>query len=144
MYTSVLVATDGSDTAAEAVRVAIEMSKTFGSTLHVAQVYRTGGSSRMSVPDMKMALPEGISPGSVASTQSDAAASLARSQGVETVTHVVSGDVAKQIVAVAEEAKVDLIVVGNKGMRGLKRVLGSVPNAVAHSAPCAVLIVNTT
>jgi nucleotide-binding universal stress UspA family protein len=34
--------------------------------------------------------------------------------------------------------------VGNKGMRGLKRVLGSVPNAIAHSAPCGVLIVNTT
>jgi len=39
---------------------------------------------------------------------------------------------------------VDLIVVGNKGMRGVKRVLGSVPNAVAHSASCSVLIVATT
>jgi nucleotide-binding universal stress UspA family protein len=47
-------------------------------------------------------------------------------------------------VAVAEEQQVDLIVVGNKGMKGAKRILGSVPNAVAHAAPCAVLIHNTT
>jgi nucleotide-binding universal stress UspA family protein len=33
--------------------------------------------------------------------------------------------------------------VGNKGMKGVRRVLGSVPNAIAHSAGCAVLIVNT-
>jgi nucleotide-binding universal stress UspA family protein len=57
---------------------------------------------------------------------------------------VVSGNPAEQIVAVAEEQHVDLIVVGNKGMRGVKRVLGSVPNAVAHSASCSVLIVATT
>ena len=38
----------------------------------------------------------------------------------------------------------DLIVVGNKGMQGTKRVLGSVPDVLAHSAPCDVLIVNTT
>ena len=37
-----------------------------------------------------------------------------------------------------------IIVVGNKGMKGAKRILGSVPNAVAHAAWCAVLIHNTT
>ena len=37
------------------------------------------------------------------------------------------------------------MVVGNRGMKGLKRfVLGSVPNDVAHGAPCAVLILKTT
>jgi nucleotide-binding universal stress UspA family protein len=47
-------------------------------------------------------------------------------------------------VAIADDNDIDLIVVGNKGMKGLKRVLGSVPNDIAHSASCAVLIVNTT
>jgi nucleotide-binding universal stress UspA family protein len=56
----------------------------------------------------------------------------------------VQGDAAEQIVALAADQKIDLIVVGNKGMRGAKRVLGSVPNTVAHRATCAVLIVNTT
>jgi nucleotide-binding universal stress UspA family protein len=36
-------------------------------------------------------------------------------------------------------------VVGNRGMRGAaRRVLGSVPNTIAHGAPCSVLIADTT
>ena len=38
----------------------------------------------------------------------------------------------------------DVIVVGNKGMQGVRRILGSVPNSVAHQAPCDVLIAFTT
>jgi nucleotide-binding universal stress UspA family protein len=37
-----------------------------------------------------------------------------------------------------------MIVVGNKGMRGARRVLGSVPNRVSHHAACCVLIVQTS
>ena len=36
-----------------------------------------------------------------------------------------------------------LIVVGSRGMHGVKRVLGSVPNKVSHGARCSVLIVST-
>jgi nucleotide-binding universal stress UspA family protein len=141
MYKTVLVATDGSETAAEAVRVATELAKVFDATLHIASVYRSGA---LGAPEMKMALPEGVDRGSLAETHTESAASHARTKGVSVETHVASGDVAEQIVSIAEEHNVELIVVGNKGMRGLKRLLGSVPNAVAHSAPCAVLIVNTT
>ena len=49
------------------------------------------------------------------------------------------------IIDVADEENADVIVVGNRGMGGAKRfVLGSVPNAVSHHAPCHVLIVHTT
>jgi nucleotide-binding universal stress UspA family protein len=144
MYESVLVATDGSETAAEAVKVATELAKTFGATLHILSVYHGGQGGALRVPDMKMAKPEGVDAASVAATQTESLASLARTKGVTAETHVVSGNPAEQIVAVAEEQHVDLIVVGNKGMRGVKRVLGSVPNAVAHSAQCSVLIVATT
>jgi len=48
------------------------------------------------------------------------------------------------ILGEALEVEADLIVVGNKGMKGVRRVLGSVPNAVAHRSPCSVLIVQTT
>ena len=54
-----------------------------------------------------------------------------------------SGDPARTIVAVAERRGYDLVVVGNKGMTGAARALGSVPNAVSHAAPCDVLIVQT-
>ena len=48
-----------------------------------------------------------------------------------------------ELIADAAEVEADLIVVGNKGMTGVRRVLGSVPNSVAHSAPCSVLIAFT-
>jgi nucleotide-binding universal stress UspA family protein len=45
---------------------------------------------------------------------------------------------------VAETVHADLVVIGNRGMSGVKRlVLGSVPNKVSHRCPCSVLIVDT-
>jgi len=144
MYKSVLVATDGSETAGQAVRVAIELAKLCGAKLHVANVYRTGEGAIMRAPGLTMGLPEGIDAGSVAATRAESVVAHARTLGVKAKAHVAGGDPVEQIVAIAAEQKADLIIVGNKGMRGLKRVLGSVPNGVAHKAPCAVLIVNTT
>jgi nucleotide-binding universal stress UspA family protein len=48
------------------------------------------------------------------------------------------------LVELAEHLKADLLIVGNRGMTGVRRfMLGSVPNKVAHHAPCSVLIVDT-
>ncbi len=58
--------------------------------------------------------------------------------------HALPGDATAAILRIAQEVNADLIVVGNKGMRGKGRVLGSVPNTVSHKASCSVLIVNTT
>ncbi|WP_281445477.1 universal stress protein, partial [Paenarthrobacter nicotinovorans] len=43
----------------------------------------------------------------------------------------------------AEMQDARLIVVGNRRMQGLGRVLGSVANTVAHTAPCDVYIAKT-
>jgi nucleotide-binding universal stress UspA family protein len=144
MYKSLLVATDGSATASEAVRVAIELSLSFGATLHIASVYGTSDTSAMAWSGIGIPYVEGDDPGEEASVHTEAMASSARTKGIKVETHVLPGYVVERILDVAVKQKIDLIVVGNKGMRGLKRVLGSVPNAIAHSAPCAVLIVNTT
>jgi nucleotide-binding universal stress UspA family protein len=48
------------------------------------------------------------------------------------------------LVRLAEEQDAQMIVVGNRGMSGAQRVLGSVPNHVSHHAPCDVLIVSTS
>jgi len=144
MYKSVLVATDGSETAAEAVRVATELAEILGATLHIANVYSLTNPRPVSASEMTMGYLETLEREQVAEAKTESIASEARTKGVPARSHVVTGPVAERIVAIAEEEQVDLIVVGNKGMHGLKRVLGSVPNAVAHTAPCAVLIVNTT
>jgi nucleotide-binding universal stress UspA family protein len=57
---------------------------------------------------------------------------------------MVQGDPSEAIVRIADEVNADLIVVGNRGMKGARRVLGSVPNSVAHGANCSVAIIDTT
>jgi Rieske Fe-S protein len=59
------------------------------------------------------------------------------------VQHLLDGDPADRLLQTAEAQEVGLILVGNKGMAGAKRLLGSVPNAIAHRAPCDVLIART-
>jgi nucleotide-binding universal stress UspA family protein len=63
--------------------------------------------------------------------------------GVKIQNHAVVGSPADVVIGVAEEVGADLIVVGSKGMRGARRVIGSVPNSIAHGGPCHVLIAKT-
>jgi nucleotide-binding universal stress UspA family protein len=63
--------------------------------------------------------------------------------GVESETHVWPGEPADALVQIADEQGAQMIVVGNRGMTGAGRVLGSVPNRVSHHAHCDVLIVMT-
>ena len=65
-----------------------------------------------------------------------------RASGLEVKTHTLNESPAEAVIAVAELVGADLIVVGNKGME--RRILGSVPNTIAHKAPCNLLIVKTT
>ena len=65
-------------------------------------------------------------------------------KGVDAHGHVCSGDPAQALITVAEDQGAEMIVVGNRGMSGAKRMLGSVPNSVSHHARCGVLIVPTT
>jgi nucleotide-binding universal stress UspA family protein len=57
--------------------------------------------------------------------------------------HSVYGDPVDAIISTANRVRADLIVVGNKGMKGVRRVLGSVPNSVMHRAYCSVAIIDT-
>ena len=71
-------------------------------------------------------------------------ATAAELEDVDTVTFTGTGSPAAVIVRRADELGADLIVVGSKGMQGTRRILGSVPNGVAHNASCHVLIAKTT
>ncbi len=69
---------------------------------------------------------------------------MARGASLDPIVHAAAGEPADSLTAIAAQEGADLIVVGNKGMKGARRVLGSVPNDVAHKASCSVLIVDTT
>ena len=147
MFGSIVVGTDGSDTASEAVRQTTELAKAVGASVHLVSAYEPVGNQRLreerqEVPaDMEWM----VNPREdVEATLRKASESLSEA-GAEVSTHAREGDPADAILDVAEEQNADLIVVGNKGMTGAKRfLLGSVPNKVSHHAPCSVMIIRTT
>ena len=144
MFTRIVVGTDGSDTATQAVKQAIELARLTGAQLGIVSAYsaRRGGAEQQGAPaDVQYEL----GPREDINLALDAAAADAKAAGVEVQTHAVEADPADAILNVAEETKADLIVVGNKGMTGARRyLLGSVPNNVSHHARCSVIIVRTT
>ena len=147
MFTRIVVGTDGSDTAAEAVRQAVDLAKLAGAQLSIVSAYEPVSKRRLEEEreEAPRDVQYEIGPREDVNLVLDAAAAAARNEGIEVQTHPVEGDPAEGILNVAEETKADLIVVGNKGMTGARRfLLGSVPNNVSHHAPCSVIIVRTT
>jgi nucleotide-binding universal stress UspA family protein len=147
MFKSIVVGTDGSETATEAVRQAVELARSVGAKLELVTAYEPVPSQRLREErrDAPEDLQWTINPREDVEATLDAAAGIARELGVEVRVYSRQGDPADAILDVAEEQEADLIVVGNKGMTGAKRfLLGSVPNKVSHHAPCSVLIIRTT
>jgi len=147
VFTRIVVGTDGSDTAAEAVRQAIDLAKLTGATLSIVSAYAPVPKRRIQGEQegVPTDIAHEIGPREDVNLVLDAAAATARAAGVEVRTHPVEADPADAILDVAAQIKADLIVVGNKGMTGATRfLLGSVPNKVSHHAPCSVLIVRTS
>jgi nucleotide-binding universal stress UspA family protein len=140
MYTAIVVGTDGSETADKAVAHAAELAHANNATLHIVSSMAQRAISAEAVSGVMI-----IDPGSeVASILAQAVQAVQR-DGLTVRTHAMHLDPALAIIDVAKRVEADLVVVGNKGMKGAKRfVLGSVPNSVAHNAPCAVLVVKTT
>jgi nucleotide-binding universal stress UspA family protein len=147
MFSSIVVGTDGSETARKAVHAAVDLAKSVGATLDIVSAYEPVSSQRLREESRQ-------APGDTQWTinpREDVDATLTEAveavegSGVKAETFAREGDPADAILDVAEERGADLIVVGNKGMTGAKRfLLGSVPNKVSHHAPCSVLIIRTT
>ena len=147
MFQAIVVGTDGSQTAGEAVREAVELAKAVGARIDLVSAYEPVPSQRLraEVRQVPADVQWMVNPREdVEATLRDAAERV-ESAGVVVSTYAREGDPADAILDVAEERGADLIVVGNKGMTGAKRfLLGSVPTKVSHHAPCSVLIIRTT
>ena len=136
--TRVMVGTDLSQTASRAVGWATDFAERFGAELHLVQVI---------VPSNPVDTEFGNAERTRAAAASESllveARRLAGDRGRSHV--VVDTDPAMAIVGAAEEAGIDVLVVGNAGMAGRKEfLLGNVPNRISHNARCTVIIVNTT
>ena len=147
MFQAIVVGTDGSETAGQAVRQAVELAKAHGAKVQLVSAYEPVSGTRLreestQVPDDMQWM---VNPREDVDATLEDAAEIAKEEGIDVEVHARQGDPADAILDVAEETKADLIVVGNKGMTGARRfLLGSVPNKVSHHAPCSVLIIRTT
>ena len=143
MFRSIVVGTDGSATAREAVRQALELAKPLQAHVHLVCAYEPAPSVALRDDDRLPGSEWALGPPreTVDATLAEATQEFVRA-GVAVDVYPRRGDAADAIIDVAEERSADLIIVGNRGTTGTKRfVLGSVPNKVAHHAPCAVLII---
>ena len=147
MFRSIVVGTDGSETAGKAVNEAIDLAKAIGARVSLVSAYepvpqaRLREEARQTPADLQWM----VNPREEVDQTLNDAAALVREAGVEVETFAREGAPADAILDVAEERDADLIIVGNKGMTGARRfLLGSVPNKVSHHAPCSVLIIRTT
>ena len=157
MARSIVVGTDGSEPADAAVRRATDLASREGARLHLVTAYhhqqilpettiwtndpkgvidtgRTGGGPQPETVDLR----------EVAESVVKRAAREALSKGVEVETHAREGHPAEVIIEVANQVHADLIVVGSRGLTGIKRyLLGSVSSKVSEHAPCNVMIVRS-
>jgi nucleotide-binding universal stress UspA family protein len=149
VYRTIVVGTDGSATADKAVEIAGELARTCGAAVHVVTAYRPVRSAVLAgVGAMGGAV---AAPAWLGDDERVAAEEVVRragerlaQTGVSAATVARLGEPADALLAIAEELAADLIVVGNRGMTGVRRyLLGSVADRVAHHAPCSVHIAHT-
>jgi nucleotide-binding universal stress UspA family protein len=147
VFKSIVVGTDGSETAREAVEQAIGLAKAVGASIELVSAFEPTPSVRLrrQAREAPRDAQWTVNPREdVEATLREASEAIERA-GVAVTPYAREGDPADAILDVAEERGADLIVVGNKGMTGARRfLLGSVPNRVSHHAPCSVLIIRTT
>ena len=124
MFNVILVAADGSPTSRTAVDAAAEIAQTTGARLHIVSALDR-------------------SPDDESSAVLASLAAIASAHEVQAVVHAEKGDPTDVVLERAKHVNADLVVVGNLGMKGVGKVLGSVPNSVAHRASSSVLIVDT-
>jgi nucleotide-binding universal stress UspA family protein len=136
IYSTIVVGTDGSATAEVAMARAIDLARLASATLHVVTVADPGPAPAAPAPSTRADFP--------AEVALESALERLGTDDLDVEQHVITGEPATEIVAMAGRVDADLVVLGSRGMRGAGRLLGSIPNVVSHRAPCDVLIVLTT
>jgi nucleotide-binding universal stress UspA family protein len=151
MFKSIVVGTDGSEGASKAVFAAAELAATQPeAVLHIVTVQKPLSATALAASEMAASVPMAAERGweqeikaELEQTLGRAADTAGRAGDTRIETHARFGSPAEVLCDIAAHLEADLIVVGNRGMKGGRRLLGSVPNTVSHHAPCSVLIVDT-
>jgi nucleotide-binding universal stress UspA family protein len=151
VYRTIVVGTDGSATAGKAVEVAGELAQACGAVVHVVTAYRPVRPAVVAAAGAANVGGGLTAPAWLGDDERVAAEEVVRQAGERLAQAGVSantvarlGEPADALLATAEEVGADLVVVGNRGMTGVRRyLLGSVADRVAHHAHCSVHIAHT-
>ncbi|MFC7132902.1 MULTISPECIES: universal stress protein [Salinibaculum] len=141
MFETVVIATDGSQSAQRAVRLALDFADRFDATVHALYVLDTGELDE-SPADVRSDLEDALDAagGEALSYVEEHAIETADQQDV--VTGVRKGDPASEIIDYAEEYDADVIATGTRGRHGDHAfLLGSVAEAIVRRSPIPVLTV---
>ncbi|MGI9862132.1 universal stress protein [Moorella naiadis] len=138
MFNKILVGYDGSPNARKALLAALELAKKYGapitavSVAHVPDFADTRDEVNGVLEDAKNFFAQALAE----------AQNLATREGVTLTTKVVPGHPADTLARLVEEEGYDLLVLGARGLSGIKRyLLGSVSEAMVRLANCPVLII---
>ena len=144
MVKTIAVGTDGSETAQIAVDFAMDMAERYEARLLIASAYTpvSEGQLRKEKEDAPEDIQWSINPSQEVDSTLRKVEEAAKERGLQYTSEARNGDPADVLCDIAGDHGADVIVVGNKGMQ--RRILGSVPNTVAHKAPCSVMVVKTT
>jgi len=146
MFKKILVAVDGSEHAAKAVDVAIEIARKFDAPLIFLSVYKHYSrleSTHSLVQAREVPLPPDETLGKLARDTAERAAAYAKEHGIERAEAVSKrGPIARSIVDFIHKQKIDTIVMGRRGLGDLESLLlGSVSHKVCSLAECTCITV---
>lgn len=141
MAETIIVGVDGSETAQRAAERAARIATSMDADLVVVTAHTSDNTEVVKIGTDTWILDDAEQAGKVAE---QCAAGLRITEPTAKITaSAAHGKPQEVLVSEAERLNATLIVVGNVGMKGLGRVLGSVATSVAHAAPCDVYIVKT-
>jgi nucleotide-binding universal stress UspA family protein len=152
--TKILLATDGSSEAELATQTAVDLARMSDSELHVVYVedyssiallYTEATDQEGVAPMWDPILEEDLERSSEQRSREllDAEVERVRSAGGTVAeAHLIMGEVAREIVHLAEDLRAGLIVMGSRGRGGIRRALmGSVSDSVVRHAHCPIMVV---
>jgi nucleotide-binding universal stress UspA family protein len=134
VFTNVIIGMDPSDTSHEATRRGAELAKAFGAKVHLVTAFSDTARGGIEVTEERRK----------AEAMLESMAAEVDPTGRRVAVYAIPKRPPAAIVGVAEQVDADLVVIGNKGAHGARRVLGSVASAVINEAPCTVMVVKTT
>lgn len=139
MRNPIIVGVDGSETALKAAEVARDLAIALSAPLVVMSAFDNDRTDVVRSPGEEFV----ISAAGEAERVAEKVADNLRTRDLEVTHTVFLGKPAEALVKEAARLEARIIVVGNRRMRGMGRVLGSIANRVAHTASCDVYIANT-